>query len=85
MYYSRLRIPPFHRVIPFTRSGNELKLFYSIDNLIETGLTLKRISVVVDEDIVKKLKHLQAKKLLKADGNVSFSQVVNDQLKKSLR
>ena len=48
-------------------------------------MALKRISVVVDEDIVKKLKHLQAKKLLKADGNVSFSQVVNDQLKKSLR
>ncbi|HET6517279.1 MAG TPA: hypothetical protein VFG25_03550 [Nitrosopumilaceae archaeon] len=49
------------------------------------GLALKRISVVVDEDIVKKLKHLQAKKLLKASGNVSFSQIVNEQLRKSLR
>ena len=82
---NRFRIPPFHRVILFPRSGNQLKLFYSIIDLFESGLALKRISVVVDEDIVKKLKHLQAKKLLKADGNVSFSQVVNDQLKKSLR
>lgn len=76
---------PVHILLLFSSSGNELKLFYANTLLEETGLVLKRISVVVEEDVVKKLKHIQAKKLLKADGNVSFSQIVNDQLKKSLR
>ena len=49
------------------------------------GLVLKRISVVVDDEVIKKLKKLQAKKLLKSEKSVSFSQIVNEQLKKSLR
>jgi hypothetical protein len=49
------------------------------------GLALKRISVVVDEEIIKKLRKIQSKQLARSDKNVSFSKVVNEHLKKSLR
>lgn len=45
----------------------------------------KRLTLVMDLDIERKLRKVQAKKLMNADGNVSFSHVVNEALRKSLK
>ena len=43
-----------------------------------------RITVVLDTDVLKKLRHLQAKQIRDSASNVSLSSVVNDSLKKCL-
>ncbi len=45
----------------------------------------KRITVILDDEVVKKLRILQSKKISKSVGSVSFSSVVNDELKKILK
>ena len=42
-----------------------------------------RITVVFDADMIKKLRHLQAKQITEESKSVSFSRVVNNQLRKS--
>lgn len=44
----------------------------------------ERISVMVDEDLIKKLRFKQAAMLKKKAKAVSFSDVINDTLKKGL-
>ena len=44
----------------------------------------KRITVVLDDEVVKKLRIIQSKKISKSIEHVSFSEVVNDELRKSL-
>lgn len=39
---------------------------------------------MLDDDLVKKLREIQAKQLKKTNQNVSFSQVINQTLKKEL-
>jgi len=43
-----------------------------------------RISIMLDEDVGKKLRLKQAKLIKKTKGAISFSQVLNQTLKKSL-
>ncbi len=45
----------------------------------------KRVTIVLDDDVVKKLRIIQAKKLVKSKVSVSFSSVVNDELRKSVK
>ena len=45
----------------------------------------KRISVMLDEDIVKKIRLKQSKLIIKYEKNVSFSRVLNDILKEQLK
>ncbi len=45
----------------------------------------KRITVVLDDEVVKKLRMLQSKKISKSVGSVSFSSVVNAELKKIIK
>lgn len=45
----------------------------------------KRITVVLDEDLLKKLRALQAKQIKDSATSVSFSKVINETLKKSLK
>ena len=45
----------------------------------------KRVTIVLDDDLVKKLRTIQAKKLTKSKESVSFSSVINDELRKSLK
>ncbi len=45
----------------------------------------KRITVVLDDDNIKKLRTIQAKKIKESDKSVSFSRVINDVLRKQLR
>jgi len=45
----------------------------------------KRITVVLDDDLVKKLRIIQSKKVSKSKKSVSFSSVINEELRKSLK
>ena len=46
---------------------------------------VNRITIVLDDDNIKKLRILQAKKIRESDKSVSFSRVINDVLRKKLR
>jgi len=45
----------------------------------------KRITVVLDDELVKKLRNIQSKKISKSKKSVSFSSVINEELRKSLK
>jgi predicted CopG family antitoxin len=44
----------------------------------------KRTTVMIDDDVDKKLSRLQAKMIQTTSGSVSYSQVINETLKKIL-
>lgn len=46
---------------------------------------IRRHTIVIDEEVEKKLRHLQADLIRKTGKSVSFSAVINDTLKKSLK
>jgi len=45
----------------------------------------KRITVVLDDVVVKKLRNIQSKKIAKSKKSISFSSVINEELRKSLK
>jgi len=45
----------------------------------------KRITVVFDDELVKKLRNIQSMKIRKSKKPVSFSSVINGELRKSLK
>ena len=45
----------------------------------------KRITIMLDDDLVKKLHEIQAKKIKASTKSVSFSRVVNEALRKGLK
>ena len=45
----------------------------------------KRITIVLDADLVKKLTSIQAKNIVKSKKAISFSGTVNDELRKALK
>lgn len=45
----------------------------------------KRITVVLDDDLVKKLRIIQSKKILQSSDYVSFSKIINDVLRRTLK
>ncbi len=45
----------------------------------------KRITVVLDDKLVKKLRNVQSMKIRKSKKSVSFSRVINEELRKSLK
>lgn len=44
----------------------------------------KRVTLILDDDIMKKLRLLQAKMIKNTTTHVSFSKIVNETLRKSL-
>ena len=46
---------------------------------------LRRITIMLDDDLLKKLREKQAKLIKQSNKNVSFSQVINMALKQSVR
>jgi len=45
----------------------------------------KRITVVFDDELVKKLRNIQSMKIIKSKKSVSFSSVVNEELRKAIK
>ena len=45
----------------------------------------KRVTIMLDEDLIKKLHEIQAKQIKETSESVSFSAVLNTELKKGLR
>ncbi|HET6517575.1 MAG TPA: hypothetical protein VFG25_05070 [Nitrosopumilaceae archaeon] len=45
-------------------------------------LGLKRITIMLDEDLLKKLRKIQAKEITKSQNTVSLSKVINETLAK---
>ncbi len=48
-------------------------------------MTGKRITIVLDDDLAKKLRIIQSKKISKSKKSVSFSSVINEELRKALK
>ncbi len=46
---------------------------------------IRRVTIMLDDDLVKKLKNKQAKLIKKNQGSVSLSRVINDYLRVSLK
>jgi len=44
-----------------------------------------RITIILADDIIKKLRNNQAKKVIKSKKSVSFSSVVNNELRKAMK
>jgi len=45
----------------------------------------KRITIMLDDDLLKKFHEIQAKQIRQSTKSVSFSRVVNEALRKSLK
>jgi len=45
----------------------------------------KRITVVLDDELVKKLRIIQSKKIAKSRKSLSFSSVVNEELRNAIK
>jgi len=45
----------------------------------------KRITIVIGDELMKKLRIIQSKKIAKLKKSVSFSSVINDQLRKEVK
>ena len=45
----------------------------------------KRVTIMIDEDLDKKLRLRQAKMILQEKSSFSYSRVINDALRKSLK
>lgn len=45
----------------------------------------KRVTIVIDDDIYKKLHQIQAKQIFQTKKSVSYSKVVNQELKKGVK
>ena len=45
----------------------------------------KRLTIVLDDEVVKKLRIIQAKKISKSANSVSFSNVINTELQRILK
>ncbi len=45
----------------------------------------KNITIVLDGDLAKKLRDIQSRRLSKSKTYVSFSRVVNDELRKTIK
>jgi len=45
----------------------------------------KRITIILEDDLVKKLHEIQAKQIKQSTKSVSFSRVLNEVLRKSLK
>jgi len=46
---------------------------------------VKRVTIMIDNDLDKKLRVLQAKEITKTVGNVSYSRTLNNILRKGLK
>lgn len=48
-------------------------------------VSAKRVTILLDDDLVKKLRERQSKLIKESTNSVSFSRVVNETIRKSLK
>ncbi|MGD8431445.1 MAG: hypothetical protein PVG23_02605 [Nitrosopumilaceae archaeon] len=48
-------------------------------------MTSKRITIMLDEDLIKKLREIQARQIKEHSESISFSGVINETLRKRLK
>ncbi len=48
-------------------------------------MTKRRITIMLDDELVKKLREIQAKLIKESTSSVSFSKVLNDIIRKGLK
>lgn len=48
-------------------------------------ITKKRVTIVIDEDLDRKLRIIQSKQIQQTSSSVSFSSVLNEKIRKGLR
>ncbi len=61
-------------------------MIFVLTNLVSVFVIMpKRITVVFDDELVKKLRIIQSKKISKSKKSVSFSSVINDELRKVVK
>ena len=48
-------------------------------------MTAKRITIMLDDDLLKKLHEMQAKLIKESSMSVSFSRVLNETIRKNLK
>ena len=65
-----------------TTIKNQRKAYEGKNSLFHTA---KRITVMIDDDLVKKLHEIQAKQIKESKASVSFSNVINEVLRKGLK
>ena len=46
---------------------------------------VRRVTILLEKEVEKKLRLLQANKIQKTSNSVSFSQIINEQLRKNLK
>ena len=45
----------------------------------------KRITIVLSDDLIKKLRNIQAKEIVQTSKHVSFSKIIEEKLRKNLK
>ena len=60
------------------------ELAFIIMRMLDFFMT-KRITVMLDDEVIQKLRKLQAKQIQDSTSSVSLSKVINDALKKNLK
>ena len=45
----------------------------------------KRVTIMIDDEVDKKLRNVQAKLIQETNSSISYSEVVNDALRKNLK
>lgn len=48
-------------------------------------MSSKRVTIILDDDLVKKLHDIQARQIKETSGSVSFSAVLNGAIRKNLK
>jgi len=62
-----------------------MNMIFVLTYLVSVFVIMPRITVVFDDEVVKKLRIIQSKNIAKSKKSVSFSSVVNGELRKSLK
>lgn len=69
--------------MPYWHTANEWVLLYH--NNMRRLLMLKRVTIMLEEELIKKVRWNQAKLLQNSTSAISFSQVVSEYLNKGLK
>ena len=55
------------------------------EKIMPMKIVAKRITIMLDDELVKKLHDIQAKQIKETNDSISFSQVLNEALKEHLK